>query len=182
MMVIVRTRDFLDALEIQSALEAFAARLAAQRGINAAQGALLRHYVATMEDIALAFGTLSIELLDRYADTSRRFHELLFRLADSSVLARHVADEFVSPYPFFAAHVLTRARAKVLRNFMRFEQDQHLALVDAMLQRNGARAEALAREHARFNRSFLTHWESELRALAGAQAPSVRKPEPIAAK
>jgi GntR family transcriptional regulator of vanillate catabolism len=182
MMDMVRTWDLLDALEIQSALEAFAARLAAQRGISAAQGALLRQYMATIEDIALAVGTLPLKLLDRYADTSRRFHELLFELSESSVLVRHVADDFVSPYPFFAAQTLTRARAEALRNFMRLEQDQHRALVEAIVQRNGARAEALAREHARFNRSFLRLWESGMRALAGTQTSPMREAEPVGAK
>jgi len=38
----IRLPDLRETLEIQSALEAFAARLAAQRGISAAQSALLR--------------------------------------------------------------------------------------------------------------------------------------------
>jgi len=178
----VRTRDLLDALAIQSALEAFAARLAARRGISAAQGALLRHYVGAMEEAALSFGSLSLEILDRYADTSRRFHELMFRLAASPVLTRHVAEDFVSPYPLFAAQTATQPRAEALRDFMRVEQDQHRALVDAIVQRHGARAEALAREHASFNQSFLALWADGMRAMVGARTPPSREPEPVAAK
>ena len=42
---------------------------------------------------------------------------------------------------------------------MLFEQDQHRSLIEAIVQRNSARAEALAQEHARFNQRFLALWE-----------------------
>ena len=58
-----RPDDLCDRLEIQSALEAFAVRLAAQRGISSAQSSLLQQYVAAMEEIASAFETFSSELL-----------------------------------------------------------------------------------------------------------------------
>ena len=150
--------DLYDTLEIQSALQALAARLAAQRGISSAQSALLGQYVAAMEEIASTFGTVSSELLDQYANMSRPFHQLVFDLAECSVLQRQVADEFVSPYPFVIARAVTQARAEALRKFMLFEQDQHRSLIEAIVQRNSARAEALAQEHARFNQRFLALW------------------------
>jgi DNA-binding GntR family transcriptional regulator len=91
-------RDFSHTLEIQGALEAFAARLAAQHGINSAQRVLLQQYVASMEEIAVAFGAWSMDFLDRYADMSRRFHLLVFELAQSSILQRHVAEDFVNQF------------------------------------------------------------------------------------
>src|SRR4051794_33579035 len=143
-MDLARPHDLFDALEIQSALEAFAARLAAQRGISSAQSALLRQYVAVMEEIAVAFGTFSPELLDRYATISGRFHHLVFELSECTVLQRQVANEFVSPYPLVFAHTVTQARAEALSKFMLFEQDQHRSLIEAIVQRNSTRAEALA--------------------------------------
>src|SRR3954449_364745 len=76
-MDLVRPQDLCDTLEIQSVLEAFAARLAAQRGVTSAQSDRLRQYVAAMEEIAVAFGTVSSELLDQYVNMSRRFHQLM---------------------------------------------------------------------------------------------------------
>src|SRR3954463_5436350 len=98
-----RPHDLCDTLQIQGALEAFAARLAAQRGISAAQSALLQQYVAAMEEIASGFESLSSELLDRYVSISRRFHQFVFELAECSVLQRQVGDEFVSPHRFALA-------------------------------------------------------------------------------
>src|SRR3954453_621982 len=81
-----RPSDLSDTLEIQDALEAFAARLAAQRGVSSAQIALLRQYTASMEEIAGAFGSLSADALEQYAQMSWRFHRLVVELAQCSML------------------------------------------------------------------------------------------------
>src|SRR5689334_12574056 len=160
-----RPDDLGDTLEIQSALEAFAARRAAQRGISAAQRAILQQHVAAMEEIASGFESLSSELLDRYVSMSRRFHQLVFELAECAVLQRQVGDKFVSLYPFVLAPAVTQARAEALRKFMLFEQDQHRSLIQALVQRNSARAAALAQEHAHFNQRFLAVWQEGMRSM-----------------
>jgi GntR family transcriptional regulator of vanillate catabolism len=129
-----RPKDLCDTLQIQSALEGYAARLAAQRGISSAQSALLQQVVAAMAEIASAFESLPSELLDRYVTLSRRFHQLVFELAQCSVLQRQVGDEFVSLYSLVLAQAATQARAEALRKFMLFEQDQHRSLIDAIMQ------------------------------------------------
>ena len=170
-MDIANPRDLSDTLEIQSALEAFAARLAARRGISSAQRALLRQYVAAMEEIAVAFGTLSTDFLRQYVELSRRFHLLVFELAQCSILQRHLAEDFISQFAFVDLRATTQARVDALRNFMLFEQHQHRSLIEAIVQQNSARAEALAQEHARFNQKFLTLWNDGMRTIAWAHAP-----------
>src|SRR3954449_12112122 len=177
-MDLVRPQDLCDTLEIQSVLEAFAARLAAQRGVTSAQSDRLRQYVAAMEEIAVAFGTVSSELLDQYVNMSRRFHQLMVELAECSVLQRQVGDEFVSPYPFVIARTVTQARIEALRKFMLFEQDQHRSLIEAILQRNSPRAEALAQEHARFNQRFLALWGEETLSMVWPHTPIREQGEP----
>ena len=158
-------RDFSHTLEIQGALEAFAARLAAQHGINSAQRVLLQQYVASMEEIAVAFGAWSMDFLDRYADMSQRFHLLVFELAQSSILQRHVAEDFVNQFAFVDRHALTQAHVDALRKFMLFEQDQHRSLIEAIVQRNSIHAEDLVREHTSFNQKFFALWEDGILAL-----------------
>jgi len=176
-----RPHDLCDTLQIQSALEAFAARLAAQRGISSAQSALLRQYVAAMEEIASAFESVSSELLGRYVTISQRFHQFVFELADCSVLRRQVGDELVSPHPVIFAGVMTQARAEALRKFMLFEQDQHRSLIEALVQRNSARAEALAHEHARFSQRFFALWEEGMRYMGWPHTPIRKQSEPVSA-
>ena len=177
-----RPHDLCDRLEIQSALEAFAVRLAAQRGISSAQSSLLQQYVAAMEEIASAFETSSSKLLDQYVTMSRRFHQLVFELAECSVLQRQVGDEFVSPHPSALARAVTQARAEALRKFMLFEQDQHRSLIEAIVQRNGARAEALAQEHARFNQRFLAVWQEGMRSMVWPYTLIHKQTEPVSAE
>jgi GntR family transcriptional regulator of vanillate catabolism len=171
-MDIARPRDLADTLEIQNALEAFAARRAAQRGVSSAQTALLRQYTASMEEIAVAFGGLSADALEQYAEMSRRFHRLMVELAQCSMLNWHVADEFVSPFPFVGAQALTQARVEALRKFMLFQQDQHRSLIEAIAQRNSARPEALAQDHARFNQRFLAVWGTVTNGVFGSEPRS----------
>jgi len=87
-----RPNDLADTLEIQNALEAFAARLAAQRGVSSAQTSLLRQYTVSMEEIAVAFGSFSVDALEQYAEMSRRFHRMVVGLAQCSMLDRHVVE------------------------------------------------------------------------------------------
>ena len=105
------TQDLCDTLEIQSVLEAFAARLAAQRGVRSAQIALAAVRGRDGGDRWRIRGSLGC-LLDQYANMSRRFHWLMVELAECSVLHRHIGDEFVSPYPFVGARALTQARVE----------------------------------------------------------------------
>ena len=177
-----RPSDLSDTLEIQNALEAFAVRRAAQRGVSSAQIALLRQYTASMEEIAGAFGGLSAAALEQYADMSRRFHWLVVELAQCSMLNRHVADEFVSPFPFVGAQALTQERVEALRKFMLFQQDQHRSLIEAIAQRNSARAESLAQDHARFNQRFLALWREGMRTMVWAHTPPHKKAEPVPAE
>ena len=175
-----RPQDLIDAHAIQSALEAFAVRLAAQRGVSSAQSALLIQYVSAMEETAAALGTLSADLFGRYVAVSRRFHLLMFDLAACSVLRRHLDDGWVSPHPFFGARSLTQDRIEALRKFIVFEQDQHRSLIEAIVQRNSARAEALAQEHARFNHRFLTAlWGEKTSSMVWPHARMQKPAEPV---
>ena len=65
---------------------------------------------------------------------------------------------------------------------MLFEQDQHRSLIEAIVQRNSARAEALAQEHARFNQRFLALWEGGMRSIGWPPIPIRKQAEPVSAK
>lgn len=172
-----RPQDLIDAHEIQSALEAFAARLTARRGVSSAQSALLIRYVVSMEETAATFGALSADLLGRYVDMSRRFHRLMFELAECPVLQRHLDEGWIGPYSVFVTRSLTRDRIDALRKFIVFEQDQHRSLIEAIVQRNSARADALAQEHARFNQRFLKAlWNESMWSMVWPHARIPAKP------
>lgn len=135
------------AIEIRGILEALAARLAAERRPPAADLDALRAGAAAMDDV-VRHGT-SPARIAAYAAQDNHFHTLLGRLAGSPALARQL--ERAAAPPFAAPGALLPAQAKVLdlATVLVVAQDQHRCLVDAIAEGDGARAEALAREHAR---------------------------------
>jgi GntR family transcriptional regulator of vanillate catabolism len=68
---------------------------------------------------------------------------------------------FASPNGF----VMVDAQGPQARDRLLIAHDQHHALIDAIVQREGARAEALAREHARNAQRNLTDALNNQRAL-----------------
>lgn len=105
----VSSKEASDAVKIQSALEGFAARLAAQRGIGSAQMEALREYIISMEKIAIAYVVISEDVITQYAKLNSRFHELIFSLAKSSSLNRHIVGGLHDIFRFADIHAPMKA-------------------------------------------------------------------------
>jgi GntR family transcriptional regulator of vanillate catabolism len=140
--------DVFDAIEIRGTLEGLAARFAAERGVAAGRLSAVRDCLVELDELVNR-PRISAEVFDAYVTLNARFHALLTDLADSPALARHieraVAAPFASPNSFVLAQSLTPAARTVLI----VAQEQHRAVIEAIEQREGARAEALMREHAK---------------------------------
>jgi GntR family transcriptional regulator of vanillate catabolism len=143
-------------------LEGTAARFAAERLRDDSELNRLRQRCAEME----ALDTLSIDTFARYMDLNESFHADLVDLAKSAMLRRGIAQ--VSSLPFasasamvFPTSVLPNADANLV-----IANDQHRSIVDAIAQRQGARAESLAREHAFVARRMLGVALSDTDALS----------------
>lgn len=135
--------DVVDAIELRGVLEGTAARLAAERGARPAELAEAAE-ILTEIDAALA-DPLD---LDAYSTLNSRFHTLLARMAQSPVLQTEIAR--ISGLPFAAPSAFIEdTRARQLATTLTLAQSQHRAIIEAISAREGARAEALAREHAR---------------------------------
>jgi GntR family transcriptional regulator of vanillate catabolism len=135
--------DVVDAIELRGVLEGTAARLAAERGALPADLAEADEILGKI-DIALA-DPLD---LDAYSNLNSRFHALLARMAQSPVLQTEITR--ISGLPFAGPSAFIEdTRARQLATTLTLAQSQHRAIVEAITAREGARAEALAREHAR---------------------------------
>ena len=154
--------DIRDAIELRGVLEGTAARLAAERG---ARPQLAREMAQVLDalDIAVA-GTLDFRA---YVGLNDRFHDLLARLAGSAVVAREVERANRLPAASPGAFMQGQEMIPDFRESLRRAQHQHRAIFDAIRDREGARAEALAREHARLARSNLEYVMREAPGLAG---------------
>jgi GntR family transcriptional regulator of vanillate catabolism len=154
--------DVIDAIELRGVLEGTALRLAAERGVAPARMGELNRLLGEL-DIALR-GEVEDMDFDRYVDLNAVFHELLWSLG-SQTIRREI--ERVTSLPFASPSAFLHKQADVpaFRRSLYGAHAQHRAMVSAIELREGARAESLAREHARLARQNLEHVLDQDRSL-----------------
>ena len=140
--------DIQDAIEVRGTLEGLAARFAAERGVAPVLLAEARDCLARI-DALLAQPALSEESFTGYVEQNGRFHRLLIEMAGSDVLARQLERAIALPFASPNSFVLVRSTGPQARDMLVIAQQQHRAVIEAIRHREGARAEALMREHAR---------------------------------
>ncbi len=144
--------DIWDAIEIRGVLEGTAARLAAERLSSPDELAELRRCCWAAEDSA---PTKDAEAFARYLEMNGAFHHEMWRLAKSPVLMR--ALESVASLPFAGPNALVFGRAEYAESPQAgtIAVEHHRSIMEAIENREGARAESLAREHSRVSRRNL---------------------------
>jgi GntR family transcriptional regulator of vanillate catabolism len=141
-------RDVYDAIELRGTLEGFAARVAAERGIGAPLLAEMKDKLREMDDI-VARQKLTVDDFSSYVGLNGRFHALLVEAADSPTLARQIERAVNLPFASPSGFVMVQAKLPEAGKILTIGQDHHHCVVRAIENREGARAEALMREHAR---------------------------------
>jgi GntR family transcriptional regulator of vanillate catabolism len=146
--------DIVDAIEVRGTLEGLVARLAAERGADPELMTQARACVAAI-DTVLKRPQFDEADFEGYVAGNERFHALLAQMAASPVVAREL--ERVLSLPFASSNALLSVQAATpdARETLLVAQDQHHQVLDAIERREGARAEALMREHARIARRNL---------------------------
>lgn len=140
--------DVSDAIELRGTVEGLAARLAAERGVPAAALAEARGCLAQI-DAVLSRPALDDEAFLRYVTLNQAFHNLLSDMAGSAVIARELERVVSLPFASPSGFVVVQADSPQARDMLVVAQDQHRRVLDAIDRREGARAEAIMREHAR---------------------------------
>ena len=140
--------DVSHAIELRGTAEGLAARLAAEQGVELSRLELVRHTLRAIDKL-LATPQLHDEAFSEYVHLNQRFHEQIGELCGSSVLRREL--ERVSNMPFASpsGFVLQQANASQARDMLVVAQSHHWLVLDAIAAREGARAEAMMREHSR---------------------------------
>jgi GntR family transcriptional regulator of vanillate catabolism len=141
------TRDEIhDAIELRGVLEGTAARFAAERGVTDDQLARMRQLSAEMEPLV---HRSDVDSFWEYVECNRAFHALLVECAQSPVLERELDRIVALPFASPSALVQGQAELPESREILVIAQDHHRGLIEAIERREAARAESLAREHAR---------------------------------
>jgi len=139
--------EFLDAIEVRGTLEGMAARLAAERGVPSSIIIQMERCVAELDEVV---ARLDDNLdLDDYMILNDRFHELLVEASGSTMVARSL--ERVKSLPFAAPNAFVNSsgsRGPQVRNNVTGANEQHRSILEAIKNRQGTRAQALAIEHS----------------------------------
>lgn len=140
-------RDVQQAIELRGALEGTACRFAAETG-DERGAATLRGIVADIDDVLQVAGP-TIETLEQYVELNDRFHKTIVDLAGNPLLKRLMNQVCGLPFGSPGAFVQTHATSAESFRILLVAQDHHRTIVQAIADGDGARAESLAREHAR---------------------------------
>ena len=140
--------DVADAIELRGTIEGLAARIAAERGTSDAD--LERaHQCLDAIDLLLREPVLHEEAFSRYIDLNAQFHALLGDFSASPVIQRELERVGSLPFASPSGFVGVQANSPKARDMLIVAQDQHRQVMQAIAQREGARAEAVMREHSR---------------------------------
>jgi GntR family transcriptional regulator of vanillate catabolism len=146
--------DVTDAIELRGVLEGTAARFAAERLAGVEQLAPLEATAAILDDVVRNIaGRGEIE---RYVTLNDDFHVALVDLAGSQHLARAIANVKALPFATPSGAILSsHAVLPRSQEILLVAQYHHWGLIEAIRERQGTRAEEIAREHARLSRRNL---------------------------
>jgi GntR family transcriptional regulator of vanillate catabolism len=140
--------DIRDAIELRGVLEGTAARFAAEKGASRRD---LRALRAINDQVEPLVHLADYESFERYVALNELFHARLLKMADSPLLERTLDGVLSLPFASPSALVLQHAQLPESREILIVAHRQHLWLVDAIAGREGARADSIAREHARLS-------------------------------
>jgi GntR family transcriptional regulator of vanillate catabolism len=155
--------DVADAIELRGVLEGTAARFAAERLESPDELTPLEHVAAKLEH--------ALDDLVRYVELNDAYHEALVELAKSATVARAIANVVVLPFASPGALLASHQRLPRSREILVVAQHQHRALIEAIRDGHGARAEEIAHEHARLarlNLDLVLEDHSALEQIPGA--------------
>ena len=142
------TQDVYDAIEVRGSLEGLAARFAAERGAPPARLEPLHQCLEELDRLTFV-EPRSEECFSDYMAANARFHALILDLADSPTLKRQMERAVALPFASPSAFVMAQSMLPESQRILVIAQDQHRCTVDAIANREGARAQALMQEHAR---------------------------------
>ena len=141
-------RDIVDSIEMRGTLEGLAARFAAERGVSVRDLEPLKECLNEIDGL-ISREPLSVEAFSAYVALNARFHALLTELSRSPPLIRQIDRASALPFASPSGFVMAQSALPEARQILLIAQDHHRIVIDAIENREGARAESIMREHAR---------------------------------
>ena len=139
--------DIIDAIDLRAVLEGLVVRRVAEQG---ASRTLLRELGVCLAEGDAILRKRHIEEQDEaiYADMNERFHTLILREARSPILADALERNNRIPFAGPQALAFDKGNLDQMYDMLYYAHRQHHDIVAALDRGQGARVEALMREHA----------------------------------
>lgn len=139
--------EIAGAVDVRGVLEGLAARQMAERGVTQEARDELEAYLV-QGDALFEKGHVTEDDLEVYHDMNMRLHRVIVEGSGNRAIADALSRN--DHLPFASVTALAVDRDNLIREYRRFNfaHMQHHAVVDALVNGQGARAEAIMREHA----------------------------------
>jgi GntR family transcriptional regulator of vanillate catabolism len=174
---VVRTftqAEILDAIDLRGVIEGLAARRIAERG---ASRELVRELRSCLEAGDRIFTKRRLVDSDEaaYAEMNGRFHALIVAEAGSTIFSQAAARNGGVPFASPEAIAFDATDLVKMYDALYFAHRQHHAIVDAIESNQGARVEALMREHVNTVKQSINMMEQQgIGPLAAARKLAAR--------
>lgn len=143
----VSADDIAGAVEVRGVLEGLAARQTAERGLSTDAQVALRDCLDE-GDAVFGKGFVTEEDLEVFHDLNMRFHQVIVDGSANPAIAEALARNDHRPFASVSALAFDRDNMAAEYRRFNFAHMQHHSVFDALINRQGARAEAIMREHA----------------------------------
>ncbi|KPC23621.1 Transcriptional regulator GntR [Pseudomonas syringae pv. cilantro] len=165
-------QEIAGAVDVRGVLEGLAARQMAERGVTPQARAELKRCLVQGDEL-FDKGHVTEDDLEVYHDMNMRLHRIIVEGSGNRAIADALARN--DHLPFASVTALAVDRNNLIREYRRFNfaHMQHHAVVDALINGEGARAEAIMREHAnatlRYAEIFGTGLHERIRVIQRAE-------------
>jgi GntR family transcriptional regulator, vanillate catabolism transcriptional regulator len=138
--------EVITALDIRATLEGMAARLLTERGVS---HVLLHALKACLAEGDALFAKRSLAGGDelRYGQVNEKFHKAIIEAADNNIISELVAKLYRVPFVTPAVIAFDKKSRIEIFDLLYHAHRQHHAITNALENGQGARAEALLKEH-----------------------------------
>lgn len=143
-------KHIVNAVEVRGALEGMAARLVAEAGIKPDTLSALKGVVDAGRRLVGNDADADSQAIDAEAwrHLNSRFHDILVKACDNEALLNALGHNNRLPFVGPGALTLPLAPTKLKTSFVARAQADHEDILQALIDREAVRAEALMREHA----------------------------------
>ena len=143
----VGEKEIRDAIEVRGALEGVAARLVAEAGLDGEVRAVLTDCLKRGDTI-FEKGHITESDVEAFHDLNVTFHGAILEACDNAALSSAIARNDHLPFASIKSLAVDLSALDVEFRRLNLAHLQHHLIFDAIDKRQGARAEAVMREHA----------------------------------